>query len=315
MAIKHKRTSTASYTWQSSDLAEGQIGLNIADGTLHFKKTDNSVVTIAESTGGGISSLSQDPSPTLGGSLDIGNYFIQSTTGGVTLIPASGETIDLAADVIVGEQNTNATITTDGTSDLILNTDGGLNSGSIVIADGANADISITPNGTGKISLDGQLWPNTLGSNGQVLSTNGSGVLSWINAGGGVTMALVSGATSFYTGTKYINWTTEDYDPAGLVTVSNGTFTIGSAGTYLIHWTTSHGMGDPNSWRLYNVTGSAILKSFSLAAFGGGTSNGLAGGWSYVHTITGSNVYRWECPNTAASSITNTPQMQIIKLA
>ena len=46
MAIRHKRKSTSGYSWLSTDLVEGQVGLNIVDGTLHFKKTDNSVVTL-----------------------------------------------------------------------------------------------------------------------------------------------------------------------------------------------------------------------------------------------------------------------------
>ena len=46
MAIKHKRKSTSAYTWSGSDLVDGQIGLNTADGTIHIKKTDNSVKTI-----------------------------------------------------------------------------------------------------------------------------------------------------------------------------------------------------------------------------------------------------------------------------
>jgi hypothetical protein len=50
MAIRLKRKNTSGYTWQSSDLVEGQVGLNIADGTLHFKKSDNSVVNLATGT-------------------------------------------------------------------------------------------------------------------------------------------------------------------------------------------------------------------------------------------------------------------------
>lgn len=46
MSIRHKRKNSSGYSWQASDLVEGQIGLNIADGSLHFKKTDNSVVTL-----------------------------------------------------------------------------------------------------------------------------------------------------------------------------------------------------------------------------------------------------------------------------
>ena len=43
MAIRHKRKSTSGYSWQSSDLVDGQIGINTADGTLHLKKSDNSI--------------------------------------------------------------------------------------------------------------------------------------------------------------------------------------------------------------------------------------------------------------------------------
>jgi hypothetical protein len=45
----------------------------------------------------------------------------------------------------------------------------------------SNGNITITPDGSGKIVLDGMSWPNALGSNGQVLQTNGSGVLSFTN--------------------------------------------------------------------------------------------------------------------------------------
>jgi hypothetical protein len=50
MAIRHKRKNTSAYTWQTGDLVEGQIGLNIADGTLHFDKSDGTTVTLSNST-------------------------------------------------------------------------------------------------------------------------------------------------------------------------------------------------------------------------------------------------------------------------
>ena len=43
-----------------------------------------------------------------------------------------------------------------------------------------NIDIKITPKGTGKVVLDGIKYPNTDGSAGQLLSTDGSGNLSFI---------------------------------------------------------------------------------------------------------------------------------------
>lgn len=36
MAIRHKRKTTTGYTWQTSDLVSGQIGVNTVDGTLHL---------------------------------------------------------------------------------------------------------------------------------------------------------------------------------------------------------------------------------------------------------------------------------------
>ena len=47
MSIRHKRTSTSNYTWLTTDLVEGQIGLNLSDGTLHFKLDSNDVVKLS----------------------------------------------------------------------------------------------------------------------------------------------------------------------------------------------------------------------------------------------------------------------------
>ena len=43
----------------------------------------------------------------------------------------------------------------------------------------SNRNIAITPNGSGKVVLDGLSYPTSDGSNGQVITTNGSGVLSF----------------------------------------------------------------------------------------------------------------------------------------
>ena len=46
MAIKHKRKNSTGYAWQTGDLVEGQIGLNIADGTAHIRKDNGDVVAL-----------------------------------------------------------------------------------------------------------------------------------------------------------------------------------------------------------------------------------------------------------------------------
>ena len=59
------------------------------------------------------------------------------------------------------------TLTTGGASDLILNTNGGTNAGTMTFTDGANGNIAIVPNGSGKILLDGD------GSSGGILVSDG----------------------------------------------------------------------------------------------------------------------------------------------
>jgi len=96
MAIKHKRKNSSGYTWQSSDLAEGQIGLNIADGTLHFKKSDNSVVTVDPEAAGGITDVVSDTTPQLGGDLDVaGNAIVSIDNGNIEITPNGTGQINL----------------------------------------------------------------------------------------------------------------------------------------------------------------------------------------------------------------------------
>lgn len=69
-----------------------------------------------------------------------------------------------------------------------------VNGNSIVSA--SNGDIAVTPNGTGKVILDGLNWPTADGSADQVLKTDGSGQLSFTAAGGSgtVTSVAISGS-------------------------------------------------------------------------------------------------------------------------
>ena len=59
-----------------------------------------------------------------------------------------------------------------------------VNGNSIVSASGGN--ISITPDGAGVVIIDGLSHPTADGTNGQVLTTNGAGVLSFATASGGI---------------------------------------------------------------------------------------------------------------------------------
>ena len=53
----------------------------------------------------------------------------------------------------------------------------------------SNGNISITPNGSGSLVLDGLSWPQADGSAGQIMCTDGSGALAFSTASAGVTLA------------------------------------------------------------------------------------------------------------------------------
>jgi len=65
----------------------------------------------------------------------------------------------------------------------------------------SNGDIAITPNGTGKVVLDGLNYPTADGTNGQALTTNGSGTLSFSDVSvdfSAVGESIIPGTTDTY---------------------------------------------------------------------------------------------------------------------
>ena len=73
-----------------------------------------------------------------------------------------------------------------GLSDIVSDTSpqlgGDLDVNSNGIISASNGNIPITPNGSGKIILDGVDWPTSGGTNGYFLQTNGSDAASWASA-------------------------------------------------------------------------------------------------------------------------------------
>ena len=114
--------------------------------------------------------LSGDSSPQLGGDLDLVTHDIVTTSNrDIDIIPHGTGDVNLGADTVqVGDNDANATITTQGTGDLILNTNNGTNSGNITVADGAAGTISITPSTTGVVDIQGSMNPS-LSSTGKSL--------------------------------------------------------------------------------------------------------------------------------------------------
>ena len=88
--------------------------------------------------------------------VDAGTITLASgANGNITLAPNGTGDIHLNSDAIrIGDNNATATIATRGTGDLVLTThEGSAVEGTITIANGANGDITLAPNGTGSVIL------------------------------------------------------------------------------------------------------------------------------------------------------------------
>ena len=100
MAIKHKRKNSTGYAWQTGDLVEGQIGLNIADGTAHIRKDNGDVVALGAlltSVQETVYAIGNSGTSTLTPNAANGSVQTITATGNFTLSaftsPVSGQTI------------------------------------------------------------------------------------------------------------------------------------------------------------------------------------------------------------------------------
>ena len=84
-----------------------------------------------------------------------------------------------------------------GDSDVILKT-GNTTTGNITIANGANGNINIQPDGTGQVIIDDLKFPAADGSANQVLTTDGSGNISFANSTDSSTDVTLATVTDNY---------------------------------------------------------------------------------------------------------------------
>ena len=188
----------------SGDLLTINAGTASVPNALLLDKDDGSntavsyPLSVRHSTSGvpiaGIGTGIQLITETAGNNFEVGTVFESVTTsvsGGGESFDAIIKTMTTGAtaaqvlkvnnnSIVVGANNTATTLTTQGTSSLTLNTNGGTNSGSIVIAQGTNGNITITPNGTGvvnvgkTVNITGDLTVTGTTSIGGVFLTAGS---------------------------------------------------------------------------------------------------------------------------------------------
>jgi len=142
----------------------------------------------------GLGNVVEDTSPQLGNDLDVQTYDIVSTANRpITITPSGTGSVVIdglshpQADGTTGQflktdgagQLSFATVATDVLGDTSPQLGGSLDVNGQSIVSVTNGNITITPDGTGSIILDGLTHPQADGTNGQVLKTNGSGTLSF----------------------------------------------------------------------------------------------------------------------------------------
>lgn len=241
----------------------GTIGIDQADGSTdgYLSSTDwntfdakQDTITLSTTGTSGAATL-------IGATLNIPNYTNTATISGS--IAANQVAYGAAADEIQGSANLTfdgsnldvsgyisaggikvspsgaGTITTTSTEDLVLSTNGGTDSGTITITDGANGQISITPNGTGEVVAGNYRLDvdETVGASqdGYALTyTNSTGLISLKEVSGGsgtVTVGTYAGANNvaYFSGATEISNTnnisvsavTGDLDCFGSVEAGN----------------------------------------------------------------------------------------------
>jgi hypothetical protein len=181
-------------TGTSATIANGKTVIAYAKGD---DGTNPNIATISLA-----SDLVDDTSPQLGGNLDTNSFMIDfddahgirdengneqlifettgsavnhiditnAATGSGPEIGAVGDDSNInlelrpkgTGEVQIGTGAATATLTSSGAYDLTLDTNGGTNSGTITITDGANGAITATPNGTGEVVVGGNTNPGTL---------------------------------------------------------------------------------------------------------------------------------------------------------
>ena len=262
---------TAAADSGTSQSIENGNTLTIAGGTnLNSVASATDTVTLnLDTTVTGLTSLTSTTvvagTVTTSGATDLVLHTNANTTSGVitiqdgvdgdiTVVPnGAGKVHFETSETRVGINNTNAKITTKGTGDLTLDTNSGTNSGSIVILDGVNGNITITPNGSGRVVIDGISHPIADGTANQVLQTNGSGVLSFATQ----SVAVSTGVSGLGTGVATFLATPSSANLISAVTDETGTGALVFATSPTL---VTPALGTPASGNLTNTTADGTNK-------------------------------------------------------
>lgn len=231
--IRPKRSSTASAVPTGAQLSEGELAINLADGKIYSKNSSGTVVQLATSastattatniSGGGAGQL---PYNTASGTT---TFLAAGTSGQIlksngTSAPSWMSTSSITSIGTLSGLTITETNATDNT--LVINAASGQSGNLIHVKDSAAANLFVV-DGTGGVTtgyltssgltVNGLIYPSSDGTSGQVLSTNGSGTLSWTTTGGGSAAGSTgdiqyNDGSGGFTASSYFSYGSSAYD-------------------------------------------------------------------------------------------------------
>ena len=128
------------------------------------------VVIAFSGNNGSIDEIADDSSPQLGGDLDCnGNDITSASNADVDINPNGTGNVVLKTDLVsVGGGSEVGHVSSNGANDMKISSNSGTNSGTIIITDAANGAITLAPNGTGIVDVQGSM-NSSISSTGKAL--------------------------------------------------------------------------------------------------------------------------------------------------
>jgi hypothetical protein len=193
-------------------------------------------------------------------------------------------------DHTAGTVTASSALIVDGDSKLdVLNVDNLTFNGNSIITTNPNGNLNLTPNGTGNLVLDGVNWPQTAGTSGYFLTTDGTNQASWtqvVQATGFEIESVLDDTTPQLGGNLDVNGNTITSVSGGNITITpdtTGSVVLdgqswpqadGSAGEYLktdgagqLSW----GTIPSGSFSIAGDTGTDTFTTGDTLTFEGGT--------------------------------------------
>ena len=174
------------------------------------------------------------PTGTIGGSstanqISFGDTTANEITSSGNLQFLSNQNLYVAGQIKIGNA-TGTKLTTVTSQNLVLDTDDGSNSGNITIEAGANGQISLTPDGSGLVKIDGVGINNSAIATGYIFKATSATEAGWVaeSAGGGFTGSLADTQVAFG------NTTADSIQGSSSLTVtgSGSSFKLNNTGKY-----------------------------------------------------------------------------------